>query len=99
MNTSFGKAMPLRETRVKKPILKQSPYPGSFLTYLRENKKSIVIMLIGMSVGFFIFKLCYPFPDFFSDSYSYIYAAEHHLDVNIWPIGYSWFLSLNSWFT
>jgi len=36
--------------------------------------------------------MLYPFPDFFSDSYSYIYAASVNLDVNIWPIGYSKFL-------
>jgi len=47
-----------------------------------------------MLLEWIIFKLLYPFPDFFSDSYSYISAAWMHLDVNIWPIGYSWFLGL-----
>ncbi|RFM29970.1 hypothetical protein DXN05_03070 [Deminuibacter soli] len=41
-----------------------------------------------------IFKLLYPYADFFSDSYSYIEAAASHATVSIWPIGYSWFLSL-----
>jgi 4-amino-4-deoxy-L-arabinose transferase-like glycosyltransferase len=45
-----------------------------------------------MAVQFIVFKLCYPFPDFFSDSYSYIEAAFYRWDVNIWPIGYSRFL-------
>lgn len=49
--------------------------------------------LIGMVIQFIAFKFLYPFPDFFSDSYSYIYAAYAHLDVNIWPIGYSKFLA------
>jgi hypothetical protein len=52
-----------------------------------------------MLVQFVLFKLAYPFPDFFSDSYSYIGAARDHLDVNIWPIGYSKFLALFHWFT
>src|SRR6202040_3633662 len=39
-----------------------------------------------------IFKFFYPFPDFFSDSYSYLFAAYAHLDISIWPIGYSKFL-------
>lgn len=99
MNTSFDSALPASEARAKKPILKQAPYPGSFLSYLGEKRRSILIMIVCMSAGFFLFKLCYPFPDFFSDSYSYIYAAKAHLDVNIWPIGYSRFLSWNSWFT
>lgn len=42
-----------------------------------------------MVLQFVVFKLLYPFPDFFSDSYSYIVAAALHFDVNIWPIGYS----------
>jgi len=45
-------------------------------------------------VQFVLFKLLYPFPDFFSDSYSYIQAAYERMDVNIWPIGYSKFLLL-----
>lgn len=56
----------------------------------------MLLLLVGQ---FIIFKLLYPFPDFFSDSYSYIDAAYRHLDVNIWPIGYSKFLWLFHWFT
>jgi hypothetical protein len=48
---------------------------------------------------FAVFKLIYPFPDFFSDSYSYLEAARNHWDINIWPIGYSKFLSLVHWFS
>jgi|GEM_PF-289085 len=46
-----------------------------------------------------IFKLLYPFADFFSDSYSYIFAASANLTVSIWPIGYSKFLSAFHAFT
>lgn len=50
---------------------------------------------LGLSIAsFIIFKILYPYPDFFSDSYSYIFAASAHLDINIWPIGYSKFLAL-----
>jgi len=57
-------------------------------------------MIIALAVvQFIVFKLLYPFPDFFSDSYSYIAAAYEHQDVNIWPIGYSKFLLVFHWFT
>jgi hypothetical protein len=50
-------------------------------------------MGMGISiVSFVLFKLLYPYPDFFSDSYSYLDAASANLDVAIWPIGYSKFL-------
>ena len=45
-------------------------------------------------VLFVVFKMGYPYPDFFSDSYSYLFAAEADLNANIWPIGYSKFLAL-----
>ena len=48
---------------------------------------------------FIIFKFLYPFPDFFDDSYSYIFAAYAHLKISIWPIGYSIFLSAFHWLT
>ncbi len=57
----------------------------------------LIIFLVVLQ--FVIFKMLYPFPDFFSDSYSYIEAAYKHLDVSIWPIGYSKFLLLFHWFT
>jgi len=49
---------------------------------------------IGMILQFTLFKLLYPFPDFSADSRYYIYAAYAHLNVDIWPIGYSKFISL-----
>jgi hypothetical protein len=74
--------------------VKQLPSNVSFKKYVFiENKVYCLIILSLMMLQFIMFKLCYPFPDFFSDSYSYIAAAYLHVDVNIWPIGYSRFLS------
>jgi hypothetical protein len=79
---------------------KQSPSIASFKSYvLVENRVYCLIILGLMMLQFIIFKLLYPFPDFFSDSYSYIMAAASHLNVNIWPIGYSRFLALFHSFT
>jgi hypothetical protein len=76
-------------------LQKQSPSEASFRTYVfSENKVYLLIMSGIVLLEFVIFKILYPFPDFFSDSYSYIRAAYLHLDVNIWPIGYSRFLAL-----
>jgi len=81
-------------------LLKQSPSRKSFFTYLYvENKVYNLLMLALVIAQFVLFKLLYPFPDFFSDSYSYIAAADTHKDVNIWPIGYSKFLLTFHWFT
>ena len=51
-----------------------------------------MLTLIVVSLEFVSFKLLYPYPDFFDDSYSYLFAACVHLDISIWPIGYSKFL-------
>ncbi|HEY9257243.1 hypothetical protein [Chitinophaga sp.] len=60
----------------------------------KDNRAYLLVAVIGAIIQLIIFKLCYPFADFFSDSYSYIYAAAARYDVNIWPIGYSKFLLL-----
>jgi len=68
---------------------------NSFFFFIKKEKRNQVILfvaLIAAIVQFYLFKLFYPFPDFFSDSYSYIYAAYANLNINIWPIGYSKFL-------
>ncbi|MBS0032053.1 hypothetical protein ACTJJ0_33035 [Chitinophaga sp. 22321] len=54
----------------------------------------LLVAVFAAIIQLIVFKLCYPFADFFSDSYSYIFAAANRLDVNIWPIGYSKFLWL-----
>ena len=69
----------------------------TFVHYVWKETSNRNFLLWGFGISilqFIIFKLLYPFPDFFSDSYSYLFAAYAHLDVNIWPIGYSKFLSI-----
>ncbi len=74
-------------------------------SYLRNiwndrSNRSFLFWGVGLSlVQFIIFKILYPYPDFFSDSYSYIEAAYARLDVSIWPIGYSKFLLLVHYIT
>jgi hypothetical protein len=71
----------------------------SFVWKERPNRAYLLIAVTATIVQFTIFKILYPFPDFFSDSYSYIYAASANLDINIWPIGYSKFLRAFHWLT
>ena len=66
---------------------------GSFVFGQKENWKLLKIAVIGSIVQLIFFKLLYPFPDFISDSYSYIATNLYHMDVNLWPIGYSKYLS------
>lgn len=65
---------------------------ADFILKDQKNRRYLLIALCGTIIQFIIFKLLYPYADFFSDSYSYLYAAYANLDINIWPIGYSKFL-------
>jgi hypothetical protein len=65
---------------------------NQFIFRNKTNRNYLLIASIASIIQFVVFKLLYPFADFFSDSYSYIYGAYANLDINIWPIGYSWFL-------
>src|ERR1700722_5416454 len=68
----------------------------SFLTFPPHEKSTrrfLWIAVIGSFAQFILFKLCYPFPDFMSDSYNYIESAALHLNANIWPVGYARFLA------
>jgi uncharacterized membrane protein YjfL (UPF0719 family) len=56
------------------------------------NRRYLSIAVVGSIVQLIIFKLCYPFPDFMSDSYNYIESAAFNLNANIWPVGYAKFL-------
>jgi hypothetical protein len=82
--------------RHKKSILTDQPTnTESFSHFLFKNagnKKYLLIALAGIVVQFVVFKLCYPFADFFNDSYTYINAAAHHHVISFRPIGYSRFL-------
>ena len=44
------------------------------------------------AVLWILFKCCYPYADFFTDSYTYIQAAVDHDAISYRPIGYSLFL-------
>src|SRR5882757_2231359 len=84
-----------KKNRVAMPI-KNMINAASFIDFIIKNPRNRTFLLIalgGTVLQFIIFKILYPFPDFFSDSYSYIYAAQANLDVSIWPIGYSKFLA------
>ncbi len=82
--------MPVVSTESGVNTLKQSFF--QFIVKEKSNRRLLYIALVGITVQFIVFKLAYPFADFFSDSYSYLFAAYANLDVSIWPIGYSKFL-------
>jgi hypothetical protein len=83
-----------RLTGYKIEILTNEPESSfwQFLLKEKRNRTLLLIALIGSIAQFAIFKSLYPFADFFSDSYSYIYVASANLDIGIWPLGYSKFL-------
>ncbi|GAA0557910.1 hypothetical protein [Chitinophaga japonensis] len=66
---------------------------------LQAHKRYLWIALAGGLLQFIIFKILYPFPDFISDSYSYMDTNLYHMTVNLWPIGYSRFIALVRLFT
>lgn len=64
----------------------------SFILSNKINRRYIKIAFLALAAQFIIFKILYPYPDFISDSYSYIATNIYNMDVNLWPIGYSKFL-------
>ncbi|MBC9932040.1 hypothetical protein [Chitinophaga qingshengii] len=72
-------------------------FPQTFRQFVLKNpfnRQYLLIAAIAIVVQLIIFKILYPYADFFSDSYSYIYAAILKQEVNLWPIGYTIFLRL-----
>ncbi|QJB32942.1 hypothetical protein HF324_16690 [Chitinophaga oryzae] len=70
-------------------------FPQTFRQYVLKNpfnRRYLKIAAVAIAVQLVIFKLLYPYGDFFSDSYSYIYAAIMKQEVSLWPIGYTLFL-------
>lgn len=70
--------------------------PPPFLQYVFKNSTNVRYILIAFIAGMIqltIFKYLYPYPDFISDSYSYIDTNLYNMKVNLWPIGYSKFLA------
>jgi len=66
----------------------------AFITGEKQNKNYLYVILLLGCLQFIFFKLLYPFPDFISDSYSYIDTNLYQMDVNLWPVGYSKYLRL-----
>ncbi|HEV9036452.1 MAG TPA: hypothetical protein VGQ51_07530 [Puia sp.] len=50
-----------------------------------------------LAAEWILFKCCYPYADYFTDSYSYIGAAAAHDAIGYRPIGYSIFLRAVHW--
>jgi hypothetical protein len=67
---------------------------ADFIFRRRENRKLLLMICAFLAIQFLVFKYFYPYPDFFKDSYSYIYAAKYKLGINTLPIGYSIFLRI-----
>jgi len=88
--------------RLKDGFINQPTDPESFSRFLIKNslnKKYLLIATAGIFIQFIVFKLCYPFASYFTDSYTYIDAAAHNYVISIRPLGYSRFLSLVHRFT
>jgi len=70
--------------------------PGSFANFILRDKcnRRYLLAFPLAIVEIIIFKQLYPFPDFISDSYSYIATNLYHMKVNLWPIGYSIFINI-----
>src|SRR5688500_4453676 len=64
-----------------------------FILNNKVNKRYLLIAAIGIILQFIIFKIFYPFPDFFSDSYTYISVAQNKTAISFRPVGYSRFLA------
>jgi hypothetical protein len=83
--------------RLKNSFTGEPDNSGSFSRFLFKNtinKKYLLIATAGIFIQFILFKLCYPFADFFMDSYTYINAAALHHNISFRPIGYSRYLQL-----
>ncbi|AEV99861.1 hypothetical protein A4D02_25750 [Niastella koreensis] len=88
--------------RLKDSFTKQPTESESFSRFLIKDslhKKYLLIATAGIFIQFIVFKLCYPFAGYFTDSYTYIDAAAHNYIISIRPLGYSRFLSLVHRFT
>jgi len=92
-----NKAYPATKEYPAAPGLKLNIRYPEWLTSVFHQKtiqRYILIALLGGAGQFTIFKIFYPFPDFISDSYSYIDTNMYDMGANLWPIGYSKFLML-----
>ncbi|RAJ81936.1 hypothetical protein CLV59_104161 [Chitinophaga dinghuensis] len=82
----------------QQPLLDRESVPfRQFVFQQPRNRKFLFAAIILTIVQFVLFKMLYPFPDFISDSSSYIDSNLEHLKVNLWPIGYSYFIAFIHW--
>jgi len=65
----------------------------AFIWKKEANREYLLYGLVICIVQFVVFKILYPYPDFYNDSLWYIWAASANMDISVWPIGYSKFLS------
>jgi len=72
---------------------------SKFLFKDADNRRYLDGGFAAIIIQFVIFKLCYPFADYFNDSFTYINAAAHHHKMSVRPIGYSRFLEGVHWVT
>lgn len=69
----------------------------SFTEWVRLKRSYILCAVAVIVLQFLVFKWLYPYPNFLPDSFSYLRTAMDGRNINIWPIGYSWFLKLFAW--
>ncbi len=65
-----------------------------FLSYLAKQEKLISIGVLVLIAAFLLLKFCFPYPDFFLDSYNYVRNAAQPEPVTYRPNGYPTFLTL-----
>ncbi len=92
----------VQETMPKSRHEKEPAYEG-FRGYLSHDtwvRKALFLSGVMLIAQFFVFKLLYPFAGFiYADSYIYLQSATWNNSINIYPVGYSWFLRFISIFS
>lgn len=66
----------------------------SFMQWAKLKRYYLRLSAVVIVLQFVVFKWLYPYPNFLPDSFSYLETAMEKRSINIWPIGYSWFLEL-----
>lgn len=66
----------------------------SFSRWITLQRSYLLLSVGAIVMQFLVFKWLYPYPNFLPDSFSYLETAMKGRNINIWPIGYSWFLEL-----
>jgi hypothetical protein len=76
-------------------VLRDNIPQQPFFPWLIKNRETRILLIISgliVIVVYAWFKLIYPLPNFFPDSYEYIFAAIKKKSIGIRPIGYTKFL-------